>query len=410
MNFSTTRWLVAIAVAMTLYVLFVDRKLDDTADLADARSRVLRAFSTDPLTGLEVSRGTNRVIALEKRDGEWRLTAPLPYEAQAESVEKFMETLRDLRVRSRISAAEALAQTNGLAAFGLEIPAATVTLVRDRERQELRLGAPTPIGGQIYLQVTGEEGLVTVSDDFLRALPESPFAWRSTRLASLAGAEPNRIEVLPATNGFEVVFSPTNRTWALTKPLATPADGARIDYLLRQLEMTQVAGFVNDHPAGDLAAYALDPPRRELILARGPDAVAHLQIGGAATNNADALYVRNARLGQVMLVARTAIEPWLASFRDFCDRRLMVFSLEEVRRIEFSADEPVTLELGTNQAWQITSPYLAPADPILTLEFLAGLAGLEFVDFHREVANDFAVDGLEPPLQSYRLLGAPTNA
>lgn len=410
MKFSTTRWLVLIAIGLSLYVLLVDRKMGDTAGLADARTRVLPGLSEERLTGIGVYQGTNRIVALEKRNGEWRLTAPLPYDAQAESVEKFVEILRDLRVRSRISAAEALSQTNGLAAFGLEPPVATVVLAEGDQSQEIRVGAHTPIGGQVYLQVKDQDGLMTASDDFLRALPESPFAWRSTRLLSLAGQDFDRIEVLPATNGFELVLSPTNHTWALTKPLATPADGARIEYLLHQLEMTRVAAFVDDHPAGDLAGYALEPPIREVILARGPEAVAHLQIGRAATNNADFLFVRNARLGQVMLVARTSMEPWLTNFRDFCDRRLLVFQLDEVRRIEFTADEVVAIDRGTNDTWRITSPYEAPADPVLTLEFLAQLAGLEFIDFHREVANDFAADGLDPALQGYRVLGAPTNA
>jgi hypothetical protein len=410
MNSSTTRWLVLIAIAMSLYVLFVDRKFDDTTDLADARTRVLPGLSEEVLTGIEVFRGTNRVVALEKNEGEWRLTAPLPYPAQAESVERFVKTLEDLRVRSRITAAEALAQTNGLAAFGLEPPAATIALTEAGRSQSIRVGAHTPVGGQVYLQVSGQEDLLTVSDDFLKSLPESPFAWRSRRLLSLAGQDINRIEVLPATNGFEVVFSPTNQTWTLTKPLATPADAARLEYLMSQLEMTRVAGFVSDHPGDHLATYALDPPLRELVFSRGAELAGHLQIGRAATNNANFLYVRNARLGHVMLVARSAMEPWLTSFRDFCDRRLMVIPLDQVRRIEFTAEEAVALDRGTNDNWRITHPYEAPADSLLVLEFLAQLAGLEFIDFHREVANDFAADGLDPPLQSYRVLGAPTNA
>lgn len=410
MNFTTTRWLVAIAIAMGLYVLFVDRRTSDTSDIEDALTRAVPGLSADLLTGLEVVRGTNRIVALERSNGRWRLTAPLPYEAQADSVDRFLETLRDLRVRGRITAGEALAQTNGLAAFGLEPPAVVLRIVEDTNRTEVRVGSRTPIGGQVYLQITGQEDLVTVSDDLLRALPDSPSAWRNTRLLSSTGAEFDRIEALPATNGFEVVMNPTNRAWTLTRPLTTPADGGRIDFLLRQLEMARVASFVSDRPGGELGAYALDPPLRELILAHGAEVLAHLQIGRAATNNADFVHVRNARLGNVMLVSRKALEPWLTGFRDFCDRRLMVFALDEVRRIEFLADEAVVLERGTDDAWRIASPYEAPADLLLTLELLARLAGLEFVDFEREVATDFKVHGLDPPLQSYRLLGAPTNA
>ena len=410
MNAATTRWLVGIALALLLYLVIFDRRTTDTADYLDARDRVLPALNVEAVTGLEVRRSTNVHLKVVRTAGEWRLTAPLPYPAQATSVERFLRALRELRFRSRISAKEVLAQTNGLAAFGLEPPSASIRLTAGDQSTELRLGSRTPIGGQVYLQVVGADDLLAVPDAFLRVLPQSPFAWRHTALLSGGLPEFDRFAVLPMTNGFEVVRQPGTHVWQVVRPLTAPADGPRLEYLFHQLDLAQVAQFVADQPGDQLARYGLAPPVRELVFSRGKEPLFQLQIGRGATNRPDLVYVRNARLGNVMLVSRKVVEPWLASYRDFCDRRLMVFSLPEVRRIEFQADEEVALDRDTNDTWRIVRPMAAPADHVLVLKFLARLAKWEFMDFEREVVTDFAPYGLDPPLREYRVLGVPTNA
>lgn len=411
MNVTTTRWLAGLALAMLLYVVFWDSRTTDTTDRLDARTRVLPGLEPRQVQGLEIRREGQLVLALERAEDGWRLTQPLPFPARAASVDNYLNALRDLRFRSLIEPKEVLAQTNGLAAYGLAQPAALVTVRSGERTWELRLGGRSPIGGQVYAQATGHDGVLAVPDSILRLTPVSSFPWRSTALVSLGVGGYDRIQVLPATNGFELVRNPSNQTWRLTRPLDIRADSARIEYLLRQLEMTQVAGFVNDRPTpADLARYGLAPPVAEWILSRGAERLAHLQIGAPATNNTELLHVRDARIGHIVLVGRKALEPWLTGFRLFCDRRMMVFNPAEVRALEFEAAEPVAVRLQTNGQWRIVRPYDAPADRALVYETLAALAGLEFVDFEREVTTDFATFGLEPPLRHYRVLGAPTNA
>lgn len=409
MNPSTTRWLAGIALALLAFVVFVDRGRKDTADLADARARVLPGLTPKDVTVLEIRAGTNRVLRLERTADAWRFTAPLPYPAQPASVERFLQSLEDLRWRSAIEAVEVLAQTNGLAAYGLTSPAAGVVAQQGGRAVELRVGSHTPIGGQVYVQVVGQDSLFTVPDGFLKTLPESAFDWRDTTLMPVPELDFNRLEVRPATNGFEVVRQATNNLWIMTRPLTTPADTARLDHLVRQLELARVAGFVADDPGDRLASFGLAPPLRELVFARGPEELFHLQVGRASTDNPDLLYLRNARLGNVMLMGRKVLEPWLTNYRDFCDRRLMVFPFDAIRRVEVRAEEAFAIERGSN-SWQVVSPLAAPADSVLVLEMLAQLAGLEFIDFEREVATDFTVYGLEPPLRQYQVLGVPTNA
>jgi hypothetical protein len=110
-----------------------------------------------------------------------------------------------------------------------------------------------------------------------------------------------------------------------------------------------------------------------------------------------------------VLVARHAIEPLLAGFREFCDRRLMVFRPDIVERIEARAIETFALKRQSNQVWRIVEPFQAEADRVLVMEMLGNLGMLEFVEFEKEVVTDFANYGLDPPRRRYALLGAAAS-
>jgi hypothetical protein len=362
------------------------------------------------VTGLDVTRGADLSVRVERTNEQWRLKAPVAYRAAPAGIERLIGALVELRQRSFLTAQEVMAQTNWTAAFGLEPPAAIVAAHCGTQRLELRLGKATLLGGQVYLQVIGREGLFVVDADFLKALPGSANEWRDTTLVSLDRVEFDRCEVRPGTNGFAALRDPTYRHWQMTKPLLTRADTARLDLLLHQLQLVRVTQFVTDDPRADLDPFGLQPPERELVIGRGTNDLVTLQIGKSPTNAPNLVYLRHLAQSNVVLAPRAAVEPWLASFREFCDRRLMIFKPEAVDRLEARSEEAFALERLANGSWRITAPYSAPADRLLVLEMLANLADLEFLEFEREVVTDFTTYGLNPPRRQYILKGALTNA
>jgi hypothetical protein len=358
---------------------------------------------------LDVTSSSNVSVRVERTNEAWQLRSPVIWPANSIAVERLLEVLQQLRQQGRVEPEEVLAQTNGLAAFGLEPPAAVVSLRQGGRRLELRLGARTPLANLAYLQVVGRDGLYVVDGGFLSLLPASVQDWRDTTLVNLSALDFNRLELRPGTNGFEVARNPTNRLWQMTKPLLTRANNARLESLLQQLRLAQITRFVSDQPEADLEPYGLQPPERELIFGRGTNDLVVLQIGRSPTNDPRQVFVRCSPRGNVVLVSRPAIDPWLASFREFCDRRLMVFDLLSVARLEAKAEEVFAVERQTNDTWRIVAPIAAPADTVLVLETLANLADLVFLEFEREVATDFASYGLAPPLRQYVLKTALTN-
>jgi len=409
MNTSSTRWLVLLALALGAFIFLYEQRTAGTDQTRETEAKLLPDLVTSEVTGLDLVRGTNVFLRVERSERGWGLSSAAGYPMLPTGLERLLTAVAQLRVSARVGAQEILAQTNRLGAFGLEPPGAILTLYRGKARTELRLGAYTLLGRQLYVQVVGRDGLFVVREDLFQLLPNSADEWRDPALVRLAGWNLDRIEVRPNTNGLEVVRQATNRVWQMTRPLLTRANNVLLDFLLQQLQLARVSRFVTDDPHADLGAYGLQPPARELLLCQGSNIVAGLQLGRSPTNDPTQIYVRRLSHSNVVLAPRSLFQPWLASFREFCDRRLMIFSPELVDQIEVNAAEHFLLQRETN-GWKIVQPYAAPADSLAALELMSNLAELEFAEFEREVVTDFAPFGLAPPKRQYLLRTLVTNA
>lgn len=410
MNTSTTRWLLLLTVGLGAFIFFYERPRESTDGHAASRLRVMPGLVPQEVISVTIWHNTNLTLRLERTDQRWELTAPFRYPAQAAGVERLLDGLARLERKAELSAAEVLSQSNALHAFGLDPPAVAIVLQQGTARRELRLGTSTLLGGEVYAQVVGREGLVTLDANVVALFPASVQDWRDTALVNVTGLRFNRIETRPITNGFELVHEPTNRVWQMVRPLPLRANNAKIEGLLQRLDMVRVSKFVTDDPVADLEQYGLQPPERELVLASGTNDLVVIQFGRSPTNTLDQVFARRLPGSNVVLVPRPEIEPWLGSFRDFCDRRLMVFDPDKVTRIAVQGDEKIVVERRSTNTWRLASPYVAPADHLLVLDMMASLADLEFLEFEREVTADFAAYGLEPPRRQYRLETAVTNA
>lgn len=404
----TTQWLVGLALALGLFILVFERGTKSSKERTQETALLLPRLVPQDVLTLEIRSGTNPPVRLERGTNSWFFRSPYLYPAQPASVERFLGRLAQTAARARVEVAEVTRQTNGLAAFGLFPPAFSVVVGGEAQRTTVHFGRPSALGGQSYAQLVGTEGLFTIDAGVLAAFPASFDSWRDTALVDLARLPFDRLRALPLTNGFEVARS-TNRTWTMTKPLPTRANSARLEHLTQELDLLRVTRFLPEASPAELEAWGLQPPRRELVFARGTNDLVGLQIGDSPGDETNLVYLRLTSYSNVVLVSRAAVWPWLEGFTNFCDTRLMVFEADRVQRIEARADEAFALERRTSGEWQIVQPYTAPADPVLVFEVLAELADLEFLGFEREVATDFAAFGLDPPQRQYVLKTSSTN-
>lgn len=409
MNPKNTWTLVALAAALFAFIFFFERHLDRNSDAEKKSHQLLADFRASAVSRIEI-KDDRRSLVADRTNDVWQLTSPVGYPASQGRIAAMLQVCEKLAWTSAIGPRELAEQPRGLADFGLQPPQATLIFTQDKQRYELRVGAKTPVAGQLYVQLDGRNEVYLVDGALFDKLPANVDDWRDRSLLELHNLAFNRIEVRSGPRGFEFERG-TNNIWRMTKPLLCRADNAKIGYLVSQLELWPIKRFVSDDPQVDLDRYGLHPPDLELIFGQNTNDVLAAQFGRNPTNDPGAIYVR--RLSHTNLV--TAPREWLdmlrAPYTDFRDRRLLSLTrVTNIDRIDIRGVEKIALQHQTNGSWLALDATNYPVDAKLVNEFMLNLAELEIVNFEKDVPTDYSPYGLTNPILEYSLLRAATNA
>ncbi len=128
--------LLALVAALGLYAWY------RAGQPAEAPKTTLTALPADAVQAIEIVRPQAAPVRLERRDGEWRLAAPLEARADSFAVEALLRILR-APIESTITTA-----ASDLARYGLDRPRATVRF----GTTEIRFGEIHPLKDQYYVQ------------------------------------------------------------------------------------------------------------------------------------------------------------------------------------------------------------------------------------------------------------------
>ncbi|KAB2662634.1 MAG: DUF4340 domain-containing protein [Verrucomicrobia bacterium] len=408
MNTKTTIRLMMLAITLFAVIWLLDRRRQNSGEVKTGPPQLLPDFRRQQIVALEYS-GTNDTLRAERAGDGWRLTVPV-YPAQNTPIEALLDTLAKAKILGRITAREVIAEAAGLKAFGLEPPAATITLHYPQGRANLKIGSKTPLVDQFYVQKLGEPDLFVIDAALWRALPKSAQEWRSPQLVQLTGVPYDRILIRSGSRLVEV--ERTNRVWRLTKPLPARADSSRIEQLVQQINLARVNKFVSDLPTADLERYGLQTPELELHFLQGTNRLIELEFGSSPTNDPTQVYARRLTQTNIVTVDRILLEALNLPYKAFHDSHLANVEISRVDSIEVHGLENFTLQKGTNGVWQISQPVAMPADARLVRQFLTNLASLEIVDFAKDVPTDTELRefGLMPPSRTYVLRTTATNA
>jgi hypothetical protein len=402
---NTWRWLI-VALVLFAFILFQQRYLRKAGG---GPVKVLPSLKAADATSVQVRPAAQLEIRAERTNATWQLTEPLAYPAQAVSIEKLLAELEALRPAPYITARELRNRPNTDEEYGFAAPQASIIIEQPGYTARVRVGAKTPPGDQVFLQVVGTEGVYVVDAGFLKYLPHSADDWRDTALINLNGLAFDRLAVTNGTKVFELRRDGTNAPWRMVYPLQARANNLKAEQSLQTLQDVRVRQFVSDDPKADLDAFGLQPPELEVALGQGTNIVAQLQFGKSPTNDARMVYARRVGLTTIVAVRKDLLAPWYAPVNDFRDPFLVTWTapvavIEERGQDSFSVQQ-------TNDAWRVV-PQDFPVDVGLLKDLVSALRGLQIVEFTKDVAiaPELPTYGLAPPARQYILRSAATNS
>lgn len=392
---SRNTWVwVTLAVGLFAFVWFFERHWSAPVSGAPL---ILPGLKPEAVTSVQVRPLDLRA---ERVNGEWQLTRPLRYPARADAIESLLTNLAQLQAQTHIPAAELRQHTNMDAEFGFNPAQASLLIQETGNRHQLLVGARTPPGDQVFLQVVGAEGLYVVNADWLKLVPQTANEWRDPGFVCLQGLAFDRLVVTNQGAAFELQRGAARSGWQLTQPRQARADNAKIAEAFRALEALRVTQFVTDHPPADAESYGLQPPELSLTLAQGTNLVLQLAFGTSPTNATNQVFARRLDRSSVMLVPREPLARWCVKFDDFRDRHLLALDGRTVDRIEVRGSEEFALQRQSGQAWRLL-PHDLPADRESVENLITNLTGLRVSHFVKDVV-------IEPNLTNYGL-ATPTR-
>ena len=371
---SKNTWVWFFVLVVLIGLVITSHKF--SRDTAVGPERVIADFKATIITSVQVTPAGQLDIRAERTNTAWVLSKPIIYPAQGAGIDRLLAALESLTVAERISGSDLRQRPNADVEFGLRSPQFTLTVQNQDAFRQIKIGAHTAPGDQVYLQVVGVDGLFVVDAQWLKLLPRTADDWRDLALVDLRTLAFDRIAVSNTTS-FELQRTATNQPW-------TAARGARVDnerllLALQMLQSTRVAQFVSDDPRADLQAFGLQPPELQVSFSQGTNRLVRLEFGKVAGTNASQIYARRTDRGSVVVVPKAMVESWYEPFEKFRDHRLLGFS-RALDQVEVRGDESFTLQWQSGVGWKIPGKDF-PVDMGAVNEFLRGVAGLSIVQF-----------------------------
>jgi hypothetical protein len=409
MNWRTTWILLGIAAVLSVFTYFFEQHQNSRqTDGGPPRLVVLRPAE---VSAIQIRRTNQFLLRVERTNGIWNLTAPLAYPAQPFAIEGLLHTLGNLHSQTFISFDELKSSRRTIAEYGLDVPVATVILQQGQRRIEVAVGSRTPVGDQMYVQISDSRGIHVVNAQLADQLPKLVNDWRDPTLITFTGINFDRVEARSAGRGFALQFDPTNSSVVLIKPTPARASTPKVIEFVKQIRDARITQFVSDEARDDLDALGLQPPEAELAFRLGTNDAAIFQFGKSPATNAAQVYARRADRNNVVLVPRTVLDALQTPYGELRDRRLLAFAPEAVDTVEIvdGIAETVSIRRQFNGAWIVVDAQATIADGQLMKQYLDRLSRLEG-NVEKDVVTDFAPYGLEPVARHYWLKSTLTNA
>jgi hypothetical protein len=373
----------ALAVALLLVGAFYyvyEVRMGPEREQAEARKG--RVFTAEPGDVTEVAITRSGETLRARREGEgWELLEPLKARGNRGQIDEVVTTITTAKMDREIAASPP-----SLAEFGLDKPAAEVTLsLKDGKQVGLALGAKGPTGVWVYAREKDKPGVFVVGESVLRDATRPVSELRDRTLVRVDRRDVSAIEI--ATRDASMTVESAEGKWKLTRPVALPADAETINEFLDKLAGAQIKEFAAEAPPS-LQPYGLDRPTK-VTIHTGRDkerSQKTLQLGRVDTQK-KGVYAMRPGEASVFLVPEdvwTAVPKTVAAVRD---RVVVDFDRDKLTRVDVESEKGAVTVVREKDAWRITAPEPLPADQVQVGSLLARLRDLRSQGF---VAEDAA--------------------
>jgi hypothetical protein len=376
----------------------------------DFTDRKIFAFDPSELVAIRRTGSAGELEIARANDG-WKIVKPPPpipspaagggpgWRADQPALDELAERLGGLRA-VRIAAADA----KDLKEFGLDSPAATVTLVlKDKDgkpsEKVLRIGGvarPESSKGVVdggttnerFAQIGDSKAVVVLPAAVSTKLLAEPLKLRDRSVVRFTEAD--RIFIERGTR--KVIFAKIDGAWKMTEPAAAEAEATELDELIAAVSRLRADELVADKP-GDLKPFGLDAPEARVRFLAGDREVLNLLVG--KRDMATGRHFAKLAAGDVVFFLSPDLSNrLLAEYR----KRSLWTGLEAagIETLVYSVGEQTTVLQKLNESWQVPGKPDQVVNVGTVNDLVSALAGLKVERYVADKGADLKLYGLQP--------------
>lgn len=398
-------------VAGTPEVFAVRAAVRDAVDQPSLAFRPLQLWIAPGaiVSRIEVDRGGQK-FQLARDGAVWKIGGPFSANAFLPEVQPLLDVSASPRAEKFVAHGN-----DGLANFGLEPPAATLTVTLTPERPDdpsgtrtLLIGKPTADGANSrYGRLPDLPGVFVIPNagsivdrTALDLLDRRVLAVDNRLLTRLEGTGP----------GGAWSARRDGANWTLdsfTPPVA--GDRATLERLAGALADIRVASFAAYGPA-DWNQFGLAPPAITIkaTLGTGDQPTTHtIALGRPVDGKPDSRYVRIDESPAVGILSGPATRDLGPSALELADRGTLNFPPQELSVVQRTAGKDELRIERKDGSWRIVKPTAAPADDPALTELAERLGALRAVRVAGLGVKDFKPFGLDAPAATLSLTLTP---
>lgn len=233
-------------------VFLIASYLDSTFNRStfDLRDKRALKFERDAADSMEVETA-NGTLKFGKVDGDWQLTDPATKRSDQAAIEGLLARINGLQMKSVETA-----NPEQLSKYGLEKPAASVTIGTGSARATLLIGTQSE-EGSVYAKDASRPDVFTIEAGLLDDLKRGAGEYRQKDLFDARAFNTTRVEI--ARGGQTTTYEKSTikgqdgkeeQKWTRIAPPAGEVEGAKVDTLLSTITGLRADSFVPKSPAG----------------------------------------------------------------------------------------------------------------------------------------------------------------
>jgi len=289
--------LALVVAALAAFIAFFERDVPSTDERKANEKKVFRV-EADDITGLAIDWSGGHVelerdAKTEPAKGEasalpptreWRLTAPMTARGDRSLADKLAGSLSRLEIERQLDGA-------ARADVGLEPPRGRVTWKSSKAQGTLELGGDIPASSDLVAAVAGSDRLLVLAKSIVGDLDRAPGDWRAKEVLPGSRDDIERVRVVPAGGGEEVVLAKKGDGFSIERPIADLADADSVDPLLSDLTSLKVETFLDAPLAPEVEPGLAGGPGRIELSLKGKSDPFVVEIGSTVPGG-DLRYVR----------------------------------------------------------------------------------------------------------------------